>query len=385
MSATDPAPLLLLDGISKRVGTKEVLKGINLHVGPQEIVCIAGERGAGKRRLLDVISGADQADGGTIHFRGVDVTSMPSAQRNRLGMVSSVDELPLLRRVQYAIREPTLEQRLSASLARTSGRGRRQVRERVEQVISFVGLPSGNRRASELSGGQRQRALLAELLIKEPELILLDEPFKVLDAITTDQFMFLIQESRSQMGISFLFTDRSGHGLGISDRNYELASGELHSGTVKPKIFLNYRRSDDPGFAQALFQRLAHKYSASHVFMDVEGQIRPGDDFTQSLSQHVLSADVLLTIIGPRWLADADDTGRPRLENPNDWVRIEIVSAFDHGKRVIPVLVGGASMPREQDLPEVLRPLCRRQAVRIAMDSFGSDVERLFKQLEHAT
>ena len=67
------------------------------------------------------------------------------------------------------------------------------------------------------------------------------------------------------------------------------------------KIFINYRRNDDPGFTQALYQRLEDDFASEDLFMDVEGQIKPGDDFVEVLSGRVSAADVMLVVIGPRW------------------------------------------------------------------------------------
>src|SRR5712675_132577 len=111
------------------------------------------------------------------------------------------------------------------------------------------------------------------------------------------------------------------------------------------RIFLNYRRGDEPGFALALYGRLEQSFSAEQLFMDVEGGIPAGDDFVKVLETQVAQCDVLLALIGQDWLSVTDDTGARRLENPDDFVRIEIESAMRLGKRVIPVLVNKAEMP----------------------------------------
>jgi hypothetical protein len=116
--------------------------------------------------------------------------------------------------------------------------------------------------------------------------------------------------------------------------------------------------------------------------MDVEGHIRCGDDYVDILRAQIAQCDVLLAIVGPRWLTIADENRRRRLDNPDDWVRVEIVGALEGGKRVIPVLVGGAEMPRSEDLPDDLKPFARRQAIRITVDRFKADVQGLVSQLE---
>jgi clan AA aspartic protease (TIGR02281 family) len=144
------------------------------------------------------------------------------------------------------------------------------------------------------------------------------------------------------------------------------------------KIFFNYRRDDDPGYTQALYQRLEDEFAPADLFMDVEGSIKPGDDFVEVLGAQVSACDVMLAIIGPRWselLAD-------RLNDPADFVAIELKTAFAIGKRVIPVLVGGASIPRADELPEAIRPLARRNAVGLRPERFKADCQGLVTALQ---
>ncbi len=94
--------------------------------------------------------------------------------------------------------------------------------------------------------------------------------------------------------------------------------------------------------------------------------------------------DTLLAVIGKGWLDATDERGSRRLDDPNDFVRIEIESALRHGKRVIPVLVHDARMPRADELPEGLRPLARRNAIRLTHERFRADVQGLVKALQQA-
>lgn len=146
-------------------------------------------------------------------------------------------------------------------------------------------------------------------------------------------------------------------------------------------IFISYRRGEDSGAAGRLYDRLENTFGAGRLFMDVDN-IPPGEDFVGVLQRQVAACDVLLAVIGRNWLRARDDGGRPRLENPDDFVRIEIASGLSQGKRVIPVLVDEARMPIAGELPEDLTPLARRNAVRIAHDRFKDDAERLARTLE---
>jgi WD40 repeat protein len=154
-------------------------------------------------------------------------------------------------------------------------------------------------------------------------------------------------------------------------------------GPMPGNVFINYRRGDDPGTTGRLFDRLEQEFGKDALFMDVEGHIKAGDDYVEVLRGQVAQCDVLLAVIGPRWLSANDDEGRRRLDNPEDWVRVEIVGALEAGsaKRVIPVLVADAEMPRAEDLPEGLKPLARKQAVRITLERFRSDTQGLINQV----
>jgi hypothetical protein len=144
------------------------------------------------------------------------------------------------------------------------------------------------------------------------------------------------------------------------------------------KIFINYRRGDDPGFTQALYQSLEKHFPAADLFMDVEGHIRPGDIFADVLSRQVAACDVFLAVIGPRWIELL--TGRSG--DAPDFVVIEIKAAIEQGKRVIPILVGGASLPRAGDLPAPVWPLLERNAVALRPERFKADCLWLISALQ---
>jgi TIR domain-containing protein len=153
------------------------------------------------------------------------------------------------------------------------------------------------------------------------------------------------------------------------------------SAQVPGKIFVNYRRSDEAGYAQALYQQLERAFGRERLFMDVEGYIKAGDDFVLVLQKHVAECDILLAVVGPRWIDAHDEQGERRLDNPSDFVRIEIVSAFDQQKRVIPVLVNNAAMVRANDLPEPLHALTTKNAVSLRPDRFFADCQGLIKDI----
>ncbi len=146
-----------------------------------------------------------------------------------------------------------------------------------------------------------------------------------------------------------------------------------------PGLFISYRRDDQAGFAGRLADALGTAFGADNVFRDIE-DIRPGDDFVVTLKKQLHGVDVMLVMIGPAWLATSRN-GIRRLDDPGDFVRLEIQAGLESGKPVIPVLVGGALMPAEADLPPALAGLARRQAVVLSDAGWRGDVERLVTTL----
>jgi hypothetical protein len=148
-------------------------------------------------------------------------------------------------------------------------------------------------------------------------------------------------------------------------------------------VFVSYRRVESSGFAGRLADRLIDCFGAEQVFMDVQ-TIEPGVDFAEAISCAVDACVVLVAVIGPGWLAAADERGGRRLDDPDDLVRLEIGAALERGVRVIPVLVEDAVMPRRADLPDSLAGLAQRNALRIRHESFGDDAGRLVAAIERA-
>jgi hypothetical protein len=147
------------------------------------------------------------------------------------------------------------------------------------------------------------------------------------------------------------------------------------------RIFMSYRRDETDFPASWLYDRLAAHFGHDKIFKDVDS-IVPGDDFGEVIARAVGSCDVLLALIGEYWVSITDSDGKPRLNDPDDFVRLEIEAALQRGVRVIPILVGDAAMPRADQLPETLRKLARRQALELSPQRFEADVRRLLRVLE---
>jgi hypothetical protein len=147
-----------------------------------------------------------------------------------------------------------------------------------------------------------------------------------------------------------------------------------------PRIFLSYRREDSTGYTRLLYEELVKHFGSGSVFLDVT-QIRLGEDFSEVIAEAVGSCQALIAIIGKAWLNIADGS-RGRLNDPNDQLRLEIKSALNRNIKIFPVLVGGARMPKEAELPVDLAPLARRQALDVRDSSWRYDFAALITALE---
>ena len=146
-------------------------------------------------------------------------------------------------------------------------------------------------------------------------------------------------------------------------------------------IFISYRREDAEGQAGRLFEALKAHFGQDAVFMDVAG-IKPGRDFRKAIDSNVASCDALLAVIGKGWLSAKDATGQRRLDDVNDFVRLETISALKRDIPVVPVLVQAAEMPRKDQLPPEMEELAYRNAVELTHARWASDVQVLIQALE---
>ena len=139
-------------------------------------------------------------------------------------------------------------------------------------------------------------------------------------------------------------------------------------------LFISYRRSDAEGEAGRLYDDVVRLFGSGAVFMDVS-DIHPGKDFRQVLTDNVSKCAVLLAIIGPNWTSVTDASGARRLDQPNDFVRLEVAAALARGIDVIPVLVHGARMPTAAELPPDLQNLAYRNCFELTHARWSTEVE----------
>jgi len=152
-------------------------------------------------------------------------------------------------------------------------------------------------------------------------------------------------------------------------------------GSAMSGVFISYRREDSSGYAGRLFDILSVHLGRENTYMDLD-TIKGGDNFTTVIEEKISQCDVLLAVIGERWLTSTGENGRRRLDMADDFVRLEIAKALERGVRVIPVLVGGATMPHQGDLPDDLRSLSVHQAMDLRDAHFHADVNQLVDLLD---
>ena len=147
------------------------------------------------------------------------------------------------------------------------------------------------------------------------------------------------------------------------------------------RIFLSYRRADASHATGRIYDRLCDKFNEKDIFFDIDA-IPLGTDFVEKIEESVSACDLMLVVIGPDWLDAKDAEGKRRLDDPQDYVRLEILAALKRDIPIIPVFVEQAQSPREVELPDDLRALARRNGARISHAGFTADTEKLVRGIE---
>lgn len=143
-------------------------------------------------------------------------------------------------------------------------------------------------------------------------------------------------------------------------------------------VFISYRRGDSAGHAGRLRDALEAVLGPDQVFQDVTS-LAPGEHFADAIRESIESSDVVLVVIGRHWADAADAAGDRRLDDPTDVVRLEVETALASGRRTVPVLVDGATLPSAAALPSSMAPLVAAHAAELHDASWSSDVERLVR------
>ncbi|MEE9391484.1 MAG: LPS export ABC transporter ATP-binding protein [Planctomycetota bacterium] len=223
--------LLVAESLTKRYGKKTVVDQVSLEVAKGEIVGLLGPNGAGKTTTFSMVMGLVRPDAGRIRFGDRDVTTMPVSRRARMG-------------IGYLAQEPSVFRRLSvvknvlAVLEWMPGLSAGERNDRAREVLEEMTiLDLATQRADSLSGGERRRLEIARLLVADPELVLLDEPFAAVDPIAVEEIQKHVAKLRER-GMAILITDHSvRETLSITDRSYIIHDGRiLEEGTPRELV-----------------------------------------------------------------------------------------------------------------------------------------------------
>lgn len=156
---------------------------------------------------------------------------------------------------------------------------------------------------------------------------------------------------------------------------------DLAAGATAQKVFICYRRQDSAPYAGRIYDAMVAKFGIENVFMDLD--LDPGVDFVERIKRVVSGCVALIVVIGPRWAELRDEDGGRRIEDPEDFVRLEVETGLHRDDvLLVPALVGGARMPRREELPSELKTLARRNALELSEGRWAYDIGRLLETLD---
>lgn len=226
----EQAPDVVAEGLKKVYGTRTVVDGISINARCGECVGLLGPNGAGKTTTFYMVVGLVRPDGGTVRFRGQDITRMPVYKRARIGL-------------GYLAQEPSVFRRLSVednvlAILETMRPTRAEKKARLEELLESLGLTKvAKQPAYTLSGGERRKLEIARALVRRPAILMLDEPFAGVDPLAVDDIQNIVRGLKAQ-GLGVIITDHNvRETLDIVDRAYIVFEGRvLCEGTSRELI-----------------------------------------------------------------------------------------------------------------------------------------------------
>ncbi|MFA7272975.1 MAG: ABC transporter ATP-binding protein [Crocinitomicaceae bacterium] len=215
--------MLQANGIFKKYGELEILKGIDLHVKSGEIVSIVGSSGAGKTTLLQILGSLDKSDNGSIQIAGTDITKlserkMAQFRNENLGFIFQFHQL---------LPEFTaLENVMLPALIK--GESKSEAKAKAEKYLDILGLANrASHQPQELSGGEQQRVSVARALINQPKVIFADEPSGNLDSTNSEALHQLFFDLRDQFNHTFVIVTHNEKLANMADRKLQMLDGQF--------------------------------------------------------------------------------------------------------------------------------------------------------------
>ncbi len=211
-------PLVQIKGLTKKFGDVIAVDNVDLDVYQGELFCLLGGSGCGKSTLLRMLAGFEYPEAGTIQIDGIDMSNVPAYERPTNMMFQSYALFPHM----------TVEKNIAFGLQQDV-MPKDEIADRVHDILKLVELEGyKKRRPQQLSGGQRQRVALARSLVKEPKLLLLDEPLAALDKKLRKQTQFELANIQEQVGVTFIVvTHDQEEAMTLSSRMAVMDSGRF--------------------------------------------------------------------------------------------------------------------------------------------------------------
>lgn len=210
-----------IKGVTKSFGALQVLKGIDLHIAPREVVSIVGPSGAGKTTLLQIMGTLDRPDAGQVWVHGVDVALM---KRNKLAEFRN-SQIGFIFQFHQLLPEFTALENIMLP-AFIGGRAEKEIRQRALELLDFMKIGQrAQHKPAELSGGEKQRVAVARALINNPAVILADEPSGSLDTKNKTELHQLFFDLRDQYGQTFVIVTHDEELARITDRTIHMRDG----------------------------------------------------------------------------------------------------------------------------------------------------------------
>ena len=212
-----------IKGVTKSFGALQVLKGIDLHIAPREVVSIVGPSGAGKTTLLQIMGTLDRPDAGQVWVHGVDVASM---KRNKLAEFRN-SQIGFIFQFHQLLPEFTALENIMLP-AFIGGRAEKEIRQRALELLDFMKIGQrAQHKPAELSGGEKQRVAVARALINNPAVILADEPSGSLDTKNKTELHQLFFDLRDRLGQTFVIVTHDEGLAKITDRTVHMVDGMI--------------------------------------------------------------------------------------------------------------------------------------------------------------